>query len=90
MSNKIWIEKKMNYSSYFPNAFLIASRIHNNINYVIRGQTTSEFLRGAPIADTTTHCCSRKTTKLLPMWDVYTDDESDDEHAIEMNDLVIN
>jgi hypothetical protein len=52
-------------------------------------------LRGAPIADATTHCCSRKTTKLLPMWDDYVDDESDDEsdtdeHAIEMNDLIKN
>lgn len=36
------------------------------------------------------NCCSRKRTKLLPMWDDYNDDDCDDDNDFEMNELLIN
>lgn len=54
-----------------------------HIFLIIRGQTTSEFLRGAPIPDSTgsmtISCCKRQPTKLLPMWQLFSyDDLSED------------
>lgn len=49
-----------------------------HIFLIIRGQTTSEFLRGAPIPDSTVSiisCCKRQPTKLLPMWQLFSYDD---------------
>lgn len=55
-----------------------------HIFLIIRGQTTSEFLRGSPLPDLSgvsvhTNCCPRRQTKLLPMWHNFSyDDISED------------
>jgi xanthine/uracil/vitamin C permease (AzgA family) len=55
-----------------------------HIFLIIRGQTTSEFLRGSPLPDLSgisvhTNCCPRRQTKLLPMWHNFSyDDFSED------------
>lgn len=55
-----------------------------HIFLIIRGQTTSEFLRGVPLPDlsgavTTSNCCLRRQTKLLPMWQYFSYDDFSDE-----------
>ena len=55
-----------------------------HIFLIIRGQTTSEFLRATPLPVSTgsifsSNCCPRKQTRLLPMWQYFSYDDFSEE-----------